>query len=342
MKAAPVDIESRAIDQIRTWKADWNLFANEALGVNLDPEQQAILSSVQHNPRTSVASGTARGKDFVAAVAALCFFVLTPTWNEAGELIENTKVAMTAPTEPQVKNIMMPEVSRLWARAKKRGVVLPGKLNAMDIRTDDKEWFLVGFKSDNNNTEAWSGFHAVNTMFIVTEASGISQTIYDAIEGNLQGNSRILIVFNPNNSVGYAAQSQKQDRWAKFRLNSLNAPNVIERKQVIPGQVDYEWVVDKVQHWCSPLLEGEQKPLEEDDFQFEGKWYRPNDLFRIKILGKFPKVAEDVLIPQTWLEAAQERWKAFMGKKPTTGLRLGVDVAGMGRDSSVFAPRFGN
>lgn len=340
MTVAP-EIESKAISKILEWKEDWNLFAKEALGVNLDDEQQAILSSVQHNPRTSVASGTARGKDFVAAVAALCFLYLTPVWNEEGELVENTKVALTAPTEPQVKNIMMPEISRLWNRAYRNGVALPGRLNAMDIRTDEKEWFLVGFKSDNNNTEAWTGFHAVNTMFVVTEASGISQTIFDAIEGNLQGNSRILIVFNPNSSVGYAAQSQKGERWAKFRLNSLTAPNVIHKKKIIPGQVDYTWVLDKVEHWCTPLRLGEEIKLEEDDFEFGGRWYRPNDLFRIKVLGKFPKVAEDVLIPQVWIEAAQKRWLEFEGK-PIGEPRLGVDVAGMGRDSSVLCPRYDN
>ena len=107
------------------------------------------------------------------------------------------------------------------------------------IRTDYEEWFLAGFKAGDDNTEAWSGFHAVNTMFIVTEASGISEATYNAIEGNLQGNSRFLIVFNPNITTGYAARAMKSDRFAKFRLNSLNAENVVKKKLIIPGQVDY-------------------------------------------------------------------------------------------------------
>ena len=165
---------------------------------SLDKEQQEILSSVQYNRRTSVASGTARGKDFVAACAAICFLYLTPRWrkNSLGEieLIENTKVALTAPTDRQVKNIMMPEISRLFNRAKARGVELIGKLNAYDIRTNNDEWFLTGFKADEHNHEAWSGFHAVHTMFVVTEATGIGDDTFSAIEGNLQGDSRILLV----------------------------------------------------------------------------------------------------------------------------------------------------
>lgn len=333
-------IRRRGLSLMNSWRADWCKFAREALGVSLDAEQEAILRSVQFNARTSVASGTARGKDFVAAVAAICFLYLTPRWNKNGELVENTKVALTAPTDRQVKNIMMPEISRLYNRAKQRGVVLPGRLNAYDIRTDFDEWFLTGFKADEHNHEAWSGFHAVNTMFVVTEASGISDDTFAAIEGNLQGNSRILLVFNPNTSIGYAARSQKGGRWNKFQLNSLTAPNVVEKRQVIAGQVDYEWVLDKLDQWCMPIREDERQE-EFDDFCFEGKWYRPDDLFRKKVLGKFPKVSEDILIPAQWIEAAHQRWIEAHGEEPAqAGQRiLGVDVAGMGRDCTVFCER---
>lgn len=333
----------RGIRLLDSWRADWCKFAREALGVNLDAEQEAILRSVQFNPRTSVASGTARGKDFVAAVAAVCFMYLTPKWNRDGQLIENTKVALTAPTDRQVKNIMMPEISRLYNKAKQRGITLPGRLNAYDIRTDFSEWFLTGFKADEHNHEAWSGFHAVNTMFVITEASGISDDTFAAIEGNLQGNSRILIVFNPNTPVGYAARSQRGERWNKFRLNSLTAPNVQQHKTIIPGQVDYQWVQDKLEQWCMPIREDERQE-ELDDFCFEGQWYRPDDLFRKKVLGKFPKVSEDILIPAQWLEMAHQRWKDAHGKRPDDLVDMpvmGADVAGMGRDCTVFCKRTG-
>ena len=63
-------MRQKGLSLMQSWRADWCKFAREALGVVLDEEQQAILRSVQYNARTSVASGTARGKDFVAAVAA--------------------------------------------------------------------------------------------------------------------------------------------------------------------------------------------------------------------------------------------------------------------------------
>jgi len=337
------ELVQKAKGRINQYRVDWCLFASEVLGVMLDDEQKDILRSVQVNPMTSVASGTARGKDFISAVACLCFLYLTPTWNANGELINNTKVAMTAPTDRQVGNIMVPEVSRLWHRAKARGVDLPGRLTGYDIRTNNREWFLTGFKADEHQTEAWTGFHAVNTMFVVTEASGMADATFTAIEGNLQGNSRLLIVFNFNSLTGYAARSQKSERFAKFQLNSLNAYNVKAKQDIIPGQVDYKWVKDKLQEWATPIRDDEVL-LEEDDFEFEGQWYRPDDRCRVKVLGKPPKVSGDTLIPAQWVEAANKRWKDYhaVNKTYTGKLRLGVDVAGMGRDNSCFSYRYDN
>lgn len=332
-----MSITSQHINLFNVWQADWNKFARDVLKVNLDKEQQEILSAVQHNRMVSVTSGTARGKDFVSAVAAICFLYLTPKWNDAGELVENTKVAMTAPTDRQVGNIMFPEISRLFNRAG----VLPGRLVGYDIRTENEEWFLTGFKADNKNHEAWSGFHAANTMFVVTEASSpLLENTFSAIEGNLQGNSRMLIVFNPNTPIGYAARSQSSPRWKKFRLNSLSSPNVQAQKIVIPGQVDYDWIKDKVDAWCTTLDEI-SFGKDDGDFEFNGGYYRPNDLFRVKVQGLFPRVTSDVLIPYGWVIAAQERWKE--AKKPNNiPSRYGVDVAGMGRDNSIICDRMDN
>ncbi len=339
------------------WQNDWCKAAYELCNARLDNEQEKILQAIQNEKMVSVRSGTSRGKDFVSALAAYLFLQLTVEFDENGDLIKNTKVAMTAPTHRQVSNIMFPEVTRFHNAACKV-FPMPGRFVANDIRTEHEEWFLTGFKADNYNEEAWTGFHAVNTMFVVTEASGIPERTWSAIEGNLQGNSRLLIVFNPNRVTGYAANSVKSNRFKPFRLNCLKSPNVenfIKHKQgeitldeyrkiEIPGQVDYEWVKDKVDTWCEQISENDF--IEENgDFEFEHKFYRPNDLFRIKVLGLFPHESEDVLIPLTWIEAAEKRYleaKANGELKLEGKQNLGVDVAGMGRDSSMLCIRYKN
>lgn len=332
------------------------MFAKEVLGVSLDPDQVKILESVQYNPMTAVSSGTARGKDFVTAVACICFLYLTPKWKD-GQLISNTKVAMTAPTGRQVNDIMMAELGKMFNKAKNRGFTLPGRLLANGIKTLEPDWFLSGFKADDNSHEAWTGVHADNVMFAVTEASGMAESVFTAIEGNLQNNSRLLIVFNPNISTGYAANSLRSSRFNSFKLDCLNAPNVVNYNQIlsgeikpIPGQVNYEWVDDKVKAWCSPISENDVNEGEGDFIWTDGNAYHPNDIFRIKVRGMFPKEAEDTLIPLYWVELANERWNEWKQNKGATGyippmpyqhLRLGVDVAAEGSDSNSLAYRYG-
>ncbi len=339
-----VEIDRGRIDLFKKWRADWCLFATDVLKVVLDDDQKAILRAIQTGKLVAIVSGTARGKDFVVAVAAMCFMYLTPLFNEEGDMIENTKVALTAPTGRQVENVMYPEIKRLFERAK----ILPGRLVSTDIRTDIGEWFLTGFKADDTNKEAWSGFHAVNTMFIATEATGLSEITCAAIEGNLQGNSRFVLAFNPNTSIGYAARAAKSKRWVVFRLDDLNAPNVIAKKIIIPGQVDYEWVKDKVEIWCE-IIRKEEMDDGRGDFKWEGQYYKPmegalGDLFRIKVRGLFPKISEDILIPSYWIELANDRWRMVksLGLHKSVPRRFGIDVAGMGRDSTVICERHGD
>jgi len=58
-------------------------------------------------------------------------------------------------------------------------------------------------------------------------------------------------------------------------------------------------------------------------------------------MGEFPIEDSSKLIPLYWIELAQERWREVHGNGDG-GLRTGVDVAGMGRDSTVFARRKGD
>lgn len=320
----------------------WNDWVKTVLKVNLDQQQKEILEAIQYERRVSVRSGTARGKDFVAAVASLCFLYLTPEFVNGD--FHSAKVVNTAPTGRQVKNIMIPEITKLFHKG-----MLPGDLMADGIRFTSlgfKDWFLAGFKAGDENIEAWSGLHAPNLMVVVTEASGISQSTFDAIEGILQGNSRLVLVFNPNRTSGESYASTKSKLYKSFKLNCLESPNVRAKKIIIPGQVDYEWVAEKIEKgWALPISKAEMDKSKYD-FEFEGKAYRPNDLFRVKVLGEFPEEAEDILIPIGWVEHANAKWKQLKESGDYSDyvnndtLKLGADIAGMGRDMTVLTHRY--
>jgi len=109
---------------------------------------------------------------------------------------------------------------------------------------------------------------------------------------------------------------------------------------IIPGQVDYAWVADMVLKHSLKITEEKANP-NSNDFKFNSEWHRPNDAFLIKVLGEFPEESTDQLIPLRWVEAAVARWKKRKGKG-SEKLKLGVDIAGMGRDKSVYAHHRGN
>ena len=331
---------------VKIYQNDWNKFAIDVLDADLDIEQKKILTAVQNNARVSVRSGTARGKDYVSAVAAVCFLYL----------FSPSKVICTAPTGRQAVDIMMGEIATIIRGAK---INLGGRLLVSRISFKGNEnWYLEAFKGEDHNLEAWSGIHSDFIMVIMTEASGLSEIIFQTIEGILQNYSRFLIVFNPNRLSGEAYRSTKSKRYVKMVLNDLDAPNVINwlewkrgkiteeqyKKMKIPGQVDGNWVHDKVTEagWCREITESEVQK-EFYDFEWLGKYYRPGNLFRIKVLGQFPEEDEQTLLPMPWIEAAVERWKSW--KKNYKGKKLGrkkvgSDIAGDGRDSTIHLLRY--
>lgn len=325
------EIEKPVAQLIKRFQNNWNRYARDILNVKLDSKQQEVLYAIQTNKKISVRSGNARGKDYVAAVASVCFLNLNCP----------SKVINTGPTQRQVVSIMMSEIKKVYNGIERdmrifcQGEVLSGQINM-----PRPDWFLLAFKAADKATEAWTGFHSPNLMVVITEASGIEQETFYAVESILTGNSKLLIVFNPNRTTGEAYKSIKDPGYVKFKLNCLDAPNVINKKTLIPGQVDYDWVYDKVQRWCIPISEN-QANVAEYDFQFDGRWFRPNDLFLVKIMAEFPREDESTLVPLSWIEAGIQRL-IENGFVATENLKLGVDVAGMGRDMTVFCYRRGN
>ena len=314
----------------------WPGFAYDILGINyFDPWQEEALHKIQISERTSIRSGHGCGKDFISCgVAAHCFLWLNVP----------SHVIMTGPTARQVKLIMMKEFKRTFHDSK---IKLGGKLLVDGwFHPDVPDWYLLGFKAGDKSPTDWTGFHSENIMVIVTEASGIEQETFEAIEGLLTGNSKFLIVFNPTQTQGETYSSTVDPQYTSIRFSCLDAVNVKKKEEIIPGQVDWNWVNNHVLKagWTTRIDEKEVDETQ-GDFFWEGHWYRPSDLGLVKILGLFPREPEGQLIPLAWIERSNQLWieRNEQLKRPVDqNRRLGIDVAGMGNDSTVFIEREDN
>jgi len=352
------------------WRLDWGKFAYEVLNVRLDSQMEHILYDVQHNKKVSVCSGTSRGKDFLGSVASMCALYLTPSMH--GGVFQPSQVLCTGPTGRQAKTIMWGEISSRFNGSRLLNIAPygfnPGRLANGSILFDMprsaneeqikmfaqiEKWRLDVFKAQDFNAQAWQGFHAEHFMAVITEAAGIDKRVFDGIEGCLQNDSRLLIVFNPDINHGEAYNSCKDPQYKFHRLSSFTAPNIVLRnkylhggitleqyeKERIPSQVDHEWVDERVHKagWTMSISEAEKDPSKHD-FEWDGKWYRPQPLFLRKVMAIHVEGVDDTLIPMVWIELAMERWKYRSAK----GGNLGVDVAGQGRDTTQTVWRDGN
>jgi len=313
--------------QANDYKNDWIAFIREILGCKPDREQRKIINAVKDHKYVTVRSGHARGKDWVAAVIANSFLHL---------LVPST-VIVTSASYRQVIDINMMEITQIHRKTR---LPLQGELLTNRIKIDeDQKWFLEGFKSKDKDAESWGGYHNVNILVIVSEASSMEQVTYNALRGLMSGgNAKLLLVGNPFSGVGPFYDSFKDPKFIKFRLNSMNSPNVRSGKTLIPGQVDREWVEEMINDCCDETSKQETK--EGHDFKWNDKWYKPDNLFITKVLGDYGVESEDQLVPLSWIEQAHERWRDAV--KPDVSLRLGVDVAGMGRDKTIFCYKYDN
>ena len=356
---------------MKQWKANWPKFAHDVMKVRPSKWQEEGLYMIQHNKRTSFCSATSMGKDWLGALASWCFLLLTPGFDANG-ILQTALVINTGPSAAQVNTIMLGEL-----KAKYYGSALPKLVKAglWDFKLTQKgvhfnipegmednpkfgnyaKWSLEAFKGDEYNVERWTGYHNENIMVVATEASGLPPLIYEGIEGCLQNNSRLVLLHNPNFSQGEAYESMKDPQYKSKRIPAFESDNFILGKQVYdgiitpeeyqklryPGQLDYDWVRDRVNKkgWTIKIGKGEFD-LSKHDFEFEGQYYRPSRVCKIKILAVHPESSDENLIPLSWIEAAQVRW--LESKIPDMKGIRGADIAGQGNDTTVFVDRYGD
>jgi phage terminase large subunit len=186
----------------------------------------------------------------------------------------------------------------------------PGELARTGLKSSDFRE-IVGFTS--KEAEAVAGISGENLIYILDEASGIPQMIFDAIEGNRAGGARIVMFSNPTKNEGefYEAFHGKSTFYHGITVSSEDTPNVVAGKRLIPGLATQEWIDEKREEW------GEQSPL-----------------YTIRVRGKHATREEGKIFSVHAIGQAEERWsdapeqgRLFIGLDPSGASGLGDETA---------------
>lgn len=296
----PLPYASRPVEWVR-----------ERLGEYPWSKQQEVLNSVRDHRYTAVPSAHQTGKSFIAARIAAWWI----DQHRPGEAF----VVTTAPTAAQVSGVLWRELRKTHIKGRLKGKVLDGA--NPEWKLDGQELVAIGRSprksaSPEEGMQAIQGYHARYMLVIIDEACGVPRWLYDGLE-SLTGNehSRVLAIGNPDNPTAQFNEICKPGSgWNVIQISALDTPNFTgewvpeELKENLVGKT---WVKERIKMW------GKKSPT-----------------FISKVLGRFPKVAEDTLISPDLIQQAQLR--DLSDKALETAGRYGVDVADTGQDETVI------
>lgn len=283
------------------WRDDPVGFATDVLGLHLLPHQCEILEAVRDHEQVAVRSGHKIGKTLVAVILALWWYCTRP----------DGRVVATATTANQIDRVFYREFRRRFRQAKvpidgTLGELARTGLKAIDFRE------VVGFTA--REVEAVAGVSGAELLYVVDEASSLSQEIYEAIQGNLaSGSGRILMISNPTRSEGpfFEVFHHKKGGWHLLHYSSADVAEACRGREV-PGIAS----VSRIEQWKA-------------DYGEESVFYR------VRCLGDFIMNEMGKAISLDLILAAQDRWE----DAPDDGLlSIGLDPAGPGQggDETAF------
>lgn len=275
------------------------LFAQEALGAEPTQQQWEASRELVARRRVSIRSGHGTGKTTFEAWCVLwfmsCYFP--------------AKIPCTAPTGHQLDDVLWAEIAK-WHRALKErypqiGDEFEWKSDKFELRSHPRESFAVARTSRPENPEALQGFHSDNILFLIDEASGIPEVVFQVAEGALSSDGAfVLMAANPTRMDGYFYDSHHKMRgsWAAL-------------------------------HW-----NGEESPLVSKSYieDMAKRYGRESAIYKIRVRGEFAGNPDGV-ISLDLITSAQGREVAQFGDEI-----WGLDVARFGSDRTALCKRSGN
>lgn len=276
-------------------------FAAHVLGAKPTKQQWEASKALVERRRVSIRSGHGTGK---SAFLAWCVMWFMACYFPA-------KVPCTAPTAHQLDDVLWSELAkwhRTWAaRHPWMSSMFDWSKAGYRLASHPNESFAVPRTARKENPEALQGFHAENLLFLIDEASGVPDVIFEVAEGALSTEGAfVVMVANPTRQSGYFFDSHHKMRadWAALHWNGEDSPNVSRQ---------YVETMAK-------------------------KYGRNSPVFKVRVLGEFVAAADGVISLEL-CEAARLRDVAV---NAAASVVWGLDVARFGDDSTALAKRQGN
>ncbi len=278
-------------------------------GKHLTWQQHDILLTVENAlkkgqiKRISISSGHGIGKSTTLAWLIIwhlfCF--------------EDSQVPCTAPSFDQMHDVLWREVAN-WLHKMHPQVQSSFDLTGGYLRMKEspETWFARAKTARKEAPEALAGVHAEHVMFLIDEASGIPEEIFNTAEGALTGeNVLVIMISNPTRLTGYFHESHTRDKksWQTLQFSSEDSPIV-----------DLEYIN-----------------------RIEDKHGKESDEYRIRVKGLFPKedtIDEKGYIPLVFHNQITQITDNYEFRAITAfGKKLGIDPAGEGKDKTVWILR---
>lgn len=249
------------------------------------------------DPRHSTRSGHGCGKTTTISILAL-WFVTTHY---------DAKCVITAASQDQLRD-------GAWAELRKQSQKLPPDLRdryefgeeRVSLKAAPEMAFIVRRTASKSNPEALQGIHAKHVLYLVDEASGIDDIVFEVAAGSLSTAGAMACLFsNPTKTSGYFYETHHRlrHRWRAHVVSSEDVPRA-------RGHI-------------------------EDIIAAYGKG---SNRYRVRVLGEFPTSDDDTVISLELVLAASKRQVERRSVRPVWG----VDVGRFGDDASALAKRQGN
>lgn len=335
-------------------------FCEHVLNEQLTPDVVAMLESVRDNMVTVAISANATGKTHGAARAAIWFY----------KVFQECKVfTAAAPPFDNLKKLLWGEIGSVTH--KNPDLFKDDTLTSMHIERGPEQFLtavsIPSVGTDKDREARFSGKHQEHMLFIFDEGDAVPDPPYKGAESCMSGGHfRMLIMFNPRQASGAVYRMIRDNQANVVHLSAFNHPNVITGNDIIPGAVDRETTVRRINEWARPIVEGEKVEKELvftlPDFLVgqtakrkgsgeypplvAGRYVVTNPAFSYMVLGRYPAQSTNQLISREWVSKARARYDIYVaqyGKTPPVGIPgiMGVDCAEMGDDYNAVCGRWG-